>query len=126
MKKQSVFTEFKEFISQGNVLDLAVAVILGGAFSAIIKSVVDEILMPLIGLVFGKPNFSDIVLGPLKIGNLMNAILNFLFIAIGLFVVVKIATAAQNVRKKEVEEAKAEEVAADIALLTEIRDLLKK
>lgn len=126
MKKQSVFTEFKEFISQGNVLDLAVAVILGGAFSAIIKSVVDEILMPLIGMVFGKPNFSDIVLGPLKIGNLMNAILNFLFIAFGLFVIVKIATAAQNIRKNEVEEAKAEEVAADIALLTEIRDLLKK
>lgn len=126
MKKQSVFTEFKEFISQGNVLDLAVAVILGAAFSAIIKSVVDEILMPLIGLVFGKPNFSDIVLGPLKIGNLMNAILNFLFVAIGLFVVVKAATAAQNLRKKEVEEAKAEETAADIALLTEIRDLLKK
>lgn len=126
MKKQSIFTEFKEFISQGNVLDLAVAVILGGAFSSIIKSMVDEILMPLIGLVFGKPNFSDIVLGPLKIGNLMNAILNFLFIAIGLFVIVKAATATQNLRKKEAEEEQVEEISADIALLTEIRDLLKK
>lgn len=125
MKKQSIFTEFKNFISQGNVLDLAVAVILGGAFPAIIKSVVDEILMPLIGMIFGKPNFSEIVLGPLKIGNLMNAILNFLFVAIGLFIVVKLATTAQNLRKKD-KAAETEEVSADIALLTEIRDLLKK
>lgn len=126
MQKKSIFTEFKEFISQGNVLDLAVAVILGAAFSAIIKSVVEEILMPLIGMVFGKPNFSDIVLGPLKVGNLLNAVINFLFVAIGLFVIVKIATSAQNLRKKGEAEEEAEELSEEVALLTEIRDLLKK
>lgn len=126
MKKKSVFTEFKEFISQGNVLDLAVAVILGAAFSAIIKSVVEEILMPLIGMIFGKPNFSEIVVGPLKVGNLLNAVINFLFVAIGLFVIVKIATSAQNLRKKDEVEEEAAELSEEVALLSEIRDLLKK
>lgn len=126
MQKKSIFTEFKEFISQGNVLDLAVAVILGAAFSAIIKSVVEEILMPLIAMVFGQPNFSTIVLGPLKVGNLLNAVINFLFVAIGLFVIVKIATSAQNLRKKGEEEEEAEELSEEVALLAEIRDLLKK
>lgn len=121
-----MFTEFKEFISQGNVLDLAVAVILGAAFSAIIKSLVEGILMPLIGLVFGSPNFEAIVWQGLRIGNVMNAVINFFFVAIGLFVIVKLANSAQNLRKKESAEEEAEELAAEVALLTEIRDLLKK
>lgn len=125
MKKQSIFTQFKEFISQGNVIDLAVAVILGGAFSLIIKSVVDDVIMPLIAQVAGSQDFSSIVLGPVRIGNLLNTIINFLFVAIGLFIIVKLADGAKNLRKKE-EEAKEEAVSADIALLTEIRDLLKK
>ena len=124
MKKQSIFTQFKEFISQGNVIDLAVAVILGGAFSLIIKSVVDDVIMPLIAQIAGSQDFSSIVLGPVRIGNLLNTIINFLFVAIGLFIIVKLADSAKNLRKKE-EEA-AEEASADIALLTEIRDLLKK
>lgn len=126
MEKKSMFTEFKEFISQGNVLDLAVAVILGAAFSAIIKSLVEGILMPLIGLVFGSPNFEAIVWQGLRIGNVMNAVINFFFVAIGLFVIVKLANSAQNLRKKESAEEEAEELAAEVALLTEIRDLLKK
>lgn len=124
MKKQSIFTEFKEFISQGNVLDLAVAVILGAAFSDIIKNVVNGILMPLIGLIFGTPNFESFVVGPLKVGLLMNAILNFFFVAIGLFIIVKAATSAQKLRKSQEEESTDE--ADEVALLTEIRDLLKK
>lgn len=124
MKKQSVFTEFKEFISQGNILDLAVAVILGAAFTQIIKSLVDGILMPIIAMVFGQPNFQAWSVGALQVGLLINAVLNFIFIAIGLFIIVKAAKKVQDARKKE---APAEETfeLTEIALLEEIRDLLK-
>lgn len=120
MQKKSVFTEFKEFISQGNVLDLAVAVILGGAFTAIIKSLVDGILMPFIALIFGQPNFQTWTVNNFQVGIVINAILNFLFIAIGLFIIVKLAARARRNSKNE-----AAEISEDIALLTEIRDLLK-
>lgn len=128
--------EFKEFISKGNVLDLAVGVIIGGAFGKIITSLVDDILMPLIGLILGKINFSDLkfVIAPaqgdtpeaaVKYGLFIQNGVNFFIIAFVIFLVVK---AVNKMRKtKEVEEVVAEPTpSAEETLLTEIRDLLKK
>lgn len=118
--------DLKNFLLRGNVVDLAVAVIIGAAFGAIVTSFVEDIITPAIGLLGGQPDFSSIVIfGGIKIGNFINAIVNFLIIGTVLFFVVKAAEKAQAISKKE-EEA-AEEVAgpSQEELLTEIRDLLK-
>ena len=81
--------EFKEFALKGNVLDLAIGVVIGGAFGAIVTSVVEDLITPLIGSIFGQPDFSHIMLGPIALGNFINAVVNFLIIAVCLFAVVK-------------------------------------
>ncbi|MBE5808673.1 MAG: large conductance mechanosensitive channel protein MscL [Clostridiales bacterium] len=91
--------EFKEFAMRGNVIDLAVGVVIGGAFSAIVTSVVEDVFTPLIGMIFGQPDFSGIQLGSIMIGNFINAVINFLIVAVCLFAVVK----AINKMKKPVE-----------------------
>ena len=117
-----MLTEFKEFIQRGNVLDLAVAVILGGAFGAIVSSLVDDIIMPVIGAVLGGINFAEQVfqVGDAMIGwgNFVQAIINFLCIALVLFWLVRIA---KGMEEPEVPA----EPSAEETLLTEIRDLLK-
>lgn len=95
--------EFKEFAIKGNVVDLAVGVVIGGAFSAIVSSVVEDLFTPIIGAIFGQPDFSNIMLGPIKLGNFLNAVINFLIIAFCLFTVVK----AINKMKKPAAEAPA-------------------
>lgn len=124
--------EFKEFISRGSVLDMAVGVIVGGAFTAIINSLVDDILMPIIGAVLIGINFKDLGFNIpwgnepyINIGGFITAVITFLLTAFCVFVFVKIVNALRSLGKKEEpEEEKPEEVPADIALLTEIRDLL--
>ncbi len=128
--------EFKEFISRGNVLDLAVGMIVGAAFTAIVTSLVNDILMPIIGGITGGMDFSSYVLkiGEATIcwGNFVQAIVNFLIVAWVIFLVVKAANsfkakAEALIKKKEDEEAAApEEPSEDILLLREIRDSLKK
>lgn len=122
--------EFKEFALKGNVLELAIAVIIGAAFNAIVKSLVEDIITPIIGLLFGKPDFSDIkIAGSINVGLFMNAVVNFLIVAFVLFIVVKGMNMARDKMKKqeEVEETPAEEkIDAKEELLKEIRDLLKK
>ena len=81
--------EFKEFAMKGNVLDLAIAVVIGGAFGAIVTSVVEDVITPIIGAIFGQPDFSSIKLGPIMVGNFINAVVNFLIIAVCLFAVLK-------------------------------------
>jgi len=140
-----MFKEFKEFISKGNVMDMAVGLVTGSAFTAIVTSLVNDVIMPAIGLLVGGLNFSDlkIVLRAateeaeavtLNYGSFIQAVVNFLIVAFVIFLVVKamnkMRAAAEKLVKKE-EEEKAEEAAAaeppaDIVLLTEIRDLLKK
>ena len=92
--------EFKEFIMRGNVLDLAVAVIIGGAFGAIVGSLVKDIIMPLVAVIFGTTDFSAIVLkvgtSNIGIGSFLNAVINFLIIAFAMFMIIK----AANSRKK--------------------------
>ena len=81
--------EFKDFAMKGNVLDMAIGVIIGGAFGAIVTSVVEDILTPIIGAIFGQPDFSAIKPGGIGIGNFINAVINFLIVALCLFAVVK-------------------------------------
>jgi len=134
--------EFKEFAMKGNVMDMAIGVIIAGAFGLIIKSLVADVLMPIIGAIFGGLDFSNYFVGlssavtspvlaeaqkqgaVLAYGNFITAAVNFIIIAFILFLVVK----AINSTKKKEEAAPAEPPAppAEEVLLTEIRDLLKK
>lgn len=119
--------EFKKFISKGNVLDLAVAVIIGGAFGKIIASFVNDIIMPIIGIILGGINFSELsaVVGSATIsyGLFIQAIIDFLIIAICIFLFVKLI----NKRKKQIDAPPAPppKPTNEELLLTEIRDLLK-
>jgi large conductance mechanosensitive channel len=139
--------EFKAFIARGNVLDLAVAVIIGAAFATIVASLTDDILMPLVGALFGGLDFSDhyILLGPLPdgysgprsyaalkaagvpmlgYGQFLTVIVNFLILA---FIIFRLVKAAGGVmRRREEEAAAAPAPAEDIVLLREIRDALRQ
>ncbi len=81
--------EFKEFVNQGNVIDLAVAVVLGAAFNKVVQSVVDDIVMPIIAALGGVDDIAEWTLGPIFIGKLLAAIINFLIIAFVLFLIIK-------------------------------------
>ncbi|MBR3125690.1 MAG: large-conductance mechanosensitive channel protein MscL [Mogibacterium sp.] len=123
--------EFKEFISKGNVMDMAVGIIIGGAFTAIVTSLVESILMPIIGAISGGKSVADmsIMVGNAAIGYgaFIQAIIDFLLIALVLFMIIKAINKAKSVVVKEEEApAEPEPVPADIELLTEIRDLLKE
>ena len=126
MKK--IVEEFKEFIKRGNVIDLAVAVIMGSAFSAIINSLVNDILMPLIGILIGGIDFTriSVTLGDATIyyGKFIQNIINFLIIAICIFLIVKFMNKF-FIKKEEVKEEKPVK-SDEVKLLEEIRDLLKK
>jgi len=76
---------FKQFIMRGNVVDLAVGVVIGGAFGAVVASLTKDLLMPLIGAIVGKPDFSAITAGPLLIGNFLNAVVAFLLVAFAIY-----------------------------------------
>lgn len=124
--------EFKKFILRGNVLDLAVAVIIGVAFGAVVLSFTDDVLMAVIGAIVGKPSFNDLTLGlgdgVIFYGRFLTALVNFLLIAFALFLVVKGMERMQDRRgagRNEVEEDSP--VPSDEALLLgEIRDLLRE
>ncbi|MBL0888434.1 large conductance mechanosensitive channel protein MscL [Myceligenerans sp. I2] len=126
---------FKEFITRGNVLDLAIGIIIGGAFTAIVTALNGSILMPLVAWLFGAPDVEGFTLDlpslhggnatVFPIGLLLQAILNFLFVAAALyfFIVLPIAKLAEA--RKPTEEEIEETLEKDVELLTEIRDLLR-
>lgn len=118
--------EFKEFIAQGNALDLAIGVIIGGAFGAIVNSVVGDLLMPLIGIILGGIDFTglSVKMGStvFPYGKLIQAILNFVIIAFVLFLIVK---AINKFRTKEEPPPAPAAPTKDQELLSEIRDILK-
>ena len=123
--------EFKEFISKGNVLDLAVAVVIGNAFNAIVTSLVNDVIMPLVGIIIGGIDFSNIKItvgsAELMVGNFIQMVVNFLIVAFTIFVVVKsFNKLQQKAKKKEEKKEEAPKKSDDILLLEEIRDLLKK
>jgi len=116
-------SEFKEFISKGNVLDLAVGVIIGATFGKIVTSLTDDVIMPLVGAIGGQPDFSAIHLGPMKIGLFLNAVVGFLILAFIIFLIVK---GANTMKKKPVEVvAVPAGPTTDQQLLMEIRDSLR-
>ncbi len=122
-----LIAEFKAFILRGNVLDLAVAVIIGIAFGAVVDAFTDGILMAFIAAIFGEPNFDSIAIhlgdGRIAIGAFLTALVNFLLVALALFIVIK---AAARLMPKKPEPAEDAPVPSDEALLlTEIRDLLR-
>lgn len=137
--------EFRDFINRGNVLDLAVAVIIGGAFGAITTSLVNQVIMPVIGLILRGADFSNLGIimkdadkyasvadavaagAPvLQYGAFLNTVINFFLIAIVLFFIVKAFNQAKKAFEKPAEPAAPAEPSAEVKLLTEIRDALKQ
>lgn len=117
--------EFKKFISKGNVVDLAVGVVIGTAFSKIVSSLVDNIIMPLVGIIIGGIDFTELnikLLGvKIEYGIFLQNIVDFLIISICIFIVIKIFNKITKKEEKKVETKKAD----DVILLEEIRDILK-
>jgi large conductance mechanosensitive channel len=129
-----MFKEFREFISRGSVIDLAVGVIIGGAFGAVVKSLTDQVIMPPIGLLTGGIDFSQlkIVLKPavgktaevaIAYGAFVNTVITFLIVAFVIFMLVKVVNKLR--REEAAAPAAPPAPTASEALLTEIRDLLK-
>ena len=126
---KNMIQEFKTFISRGNVVDLAVGVVVGNAFKDIVNSLVDNIIMPLVGILIGGINFTTLSLSiwgvDIKFGLLLQSIVDFLIIAFCIFMTIKVINKLSRKKeevKKEVVVVKSDEV----KLLEEIRDLLKK
>ena len=130
-----LFDEFKAFVMRGNVVDLAVGVIIGGAFGKIVTSLVNDIFMPIIGMILGNVNFTslEIKLGEpvegaeqaaIRYGAFIQEIVNFLIITLCIFMVIKVINKLQ--KKKEEAPAPAPEPTKEEVLLTEIRDALNK
>lgn len=142
-----MFREFKEFALKGNVVDLAVGIVIGAAFGAIVNSVVQDVIMPVVGALSGGLDFSQrfVLLrdgtppGPyptlaaakeaaavtLNIGLFINAVVNFLIVAVALFLVVKAMNAARRTRAVEPAPPPAPVLSDEVRLLAEIRDLLR-
>jgi len=121
---------FKEFISKGNVIDLAVGVIIGGAFGKIVSSVVNDILMPLLGIVLGGIDFTslNVKIGDAVItyGNFIQNVIDFLIIALCVYIMISVINKVTSKMKKEEEKKEETKKSEEVALLEEIRDLLKK
>lgn len=124
---KNVIKEFKAFIERGSVIDLAVGVVIGGAFSSIVTSLVNDIIMPLIGIIIGGIDFTGLSFkvgsAYVKYGNFMQNIINFLIIAFALFLLVKGINKLSHKEEPKKEEAKKSD---EVILLEEIRDVLKK
>lgn len=121
---------FKKFISRGNVIDMAVGVIIGGAFGKIVTSLVNDIVMPLIGLALGKVNFANLSLKigetEIKYGNFIQTIVDFLIVAFCIFVVIQIFEKFKKKQEPKPEDTPAVVKSDEAVLLEEIRDLLKQ
>ncbi len=139
----SMASEFKEFAVKGNVIDLAVGVIIGGAFGKIVSSIIEDLIMPMVGKIIGNVDFSNLYvalsdkitaglpladakkLGPVfAYGNFLTVAINFAILAFCIFMMVKGINALK--RKEAAKPAPVADVPADVKLLSEIRDLLKK
>ena len=130
MEEKGFIAEFKEFISRGNVMDMAVGIIIGGAFTAIITSLVNDIIMPLIATYTGQVSFTALFfqIGNTIIpyGNFIQNIVNFLLTALALFCVIKAINSLHHKEEPAPEPEPEPETPEDILLLREIRDSLKK
>lgn len=133
--KKGFVAEFKEFISRGSVIDLAVGVIIGGAFQQIVNSLVNDVVMPLIGIILGGLDFTQLSFGfmgaQIMYGNFIQACINFLILALVIFCIVKAINTAHDAMEAKLKHESAEEAAEEapepsdeVKLLTEIRDAL--
>jgi len=122
--------EFKEFISRGNVVDLAVGVIVGGAFGKIVTSLVNDVIMPLIGIIIGGIDFTNLSLtvgsATITYGVFIQNVIDFLIIAFCIFIFVKIINKLTKKKNKKEEKKEVVIKSEEVLLLEEIRDLLKK
>ena len=122
--------DFRDFLNRGNVMDLAVAVIIGAAFGAIVTSLVADIIMPIIGIIIGGISFTSLMVqvgtAQVKYGNFLQALVNFLIIAFVVFLIVRAIERMKERFSKPVAPAAPTPPAADVVLLTEIRDLLRQ
>jgi large conductance mechanosensitive channel len=123
---------FRDFITRGNVIDLAVAVVIGAAFTGVVNALVDAIINPLIAAIFGQPDLSSVGVFTINdavfsIGAVLNAVINFLLIAAAIYFLIIVPINAINERRRRSEVAPEQEVAPsdEALLLAEIRDLLK-
>jgi len=134
-KKKGFIAEFKEFISRGNVLDMAVGVIVGGAFTAIVTSLVNDILMPFIGLLTGGADFSslkvtvgnpigDVAPATINYGMFIQQVVNFLIVAFVIFAVIKSINKFRRKDEPAEEPVPESETPEEVLLMREIRDLL--
>lgn len=132
-KGKTFFQEFKDFAMKGNILDLAVGVVIGGAFNKIVSSLVKDVIMPLVGLLTGGVNFEylTLILKPEENGNpavvlnygiFIQNIVDFIIIALSIFIMIKVINKL-NRKKEEVKEKK---ISKEEVLLTEIRDVLQE
>lgn len=130
----SFISEFKQFAMRGNVIDMAVGVVIGGAFGKIVSSLVGDVIMPIVGVLTGGVNFTDLKITlkdavgevpavTINYGNFIQTAVDFVIIAFCIFCVIK---AINSLKKKEEVAPEPQKIPEDIALLTQIRDLLKK
>lgn len=134
LKIKTTMHEFKEFIMRGNILDMAIGVVMGTAFNNIVKSLVNDIIMPAIGIIGGKTvsDWSFTVNGSvIMYGAFIQNIIDFLIIAASMFMVIKVMTAFSKLRKKQQDDTQEQQTeepskSDEVLLLEEIRDLLKK
>jgi large conductance mechanosensitive channel len=126
---RNFFNDFKKFIMRGNVLDLAVAVIIGVAFTAVVQSSANDVIMGFVGAIFGKANFDQVVIhvahGRVSVGRFITAVLNFLIVSFAVFLAVKGFEAMQKVRRRGADVPQEVDLSVDQELLAEIRDLLR-
>lgn len=124
-----MFKEFKTFVMRGNVMDLAVGVIIGAAFGKIVTSLVNDVLMPLLGILLGKVNFTDLTIkigsATVKYGMFIQNIVDFLIVAFCIFLMVKVINKVMKKKDDDKKEEKPEK-SYELKALEEIRDLLKK
>jgi large conductance mechanosensitive channel len=125
----SFISEFRAFAMRGNVVDMAVGVVIGGAFGKIVASVVDDMIMPIVGVIVGGVDFTSWKIpltgdSAIRIGNFLQRVVDFVIIAFAIFLMVKAMNRAK--RKEEAAPAPPPEPTAEVKLLTEIRDLLRR
>ena len=125
-----LWEDFRKFVLRGNVLDLAVAVVIGVAFNAVVNSLVNDVIMQVVAAIFGKANFDRLTWtindGVIYYGKFLTALVNFLVVAATLFVVIRAFEEMQKRRTKTGEEIPEDEKTDEVVLLTEIRDLLSE
>jgi large conductance mechanosensitive channel len=130
---RNFLSDFKSFIMRGNVVDLAVAVIVGAAFNTVVQSFANDVVMGFIGAIFGQPNFNKVAIhigsGRVNVGNFITAVVNFVIVAFAVFLAVKAFEAMQQMRRRGAGVSAGDadvDLSLDQVLLTEIRDLLRE